>query len=421
MRVGMLIWNYAPGPQGGTERQCARVVPHLGRCGVDCTVITRWPGGAASRHERVAGAAIVRLGALGGVVRRAQRWRDRLHPGGVAPGNTLSNSLGESPHLRRRRFGFMTPFLQAELLGFMGAAWGFLSRRSGEFDVLHVHESHWIAGFGAWLGRRCRIPVLVKEASFPVLMPVPEHVPLHRRWSEWRLRADYQAQSEAAAHDLASHLEPGRRVHVVPNGVDLPAKTADPARNQDVLYVGNLSQGVAWKAFDVLLEAWARVAPHHPQSRLVVVGGGDSAPLLAEARRLGVSHSVVCAGSQEETGPFFERAAAFVLPSRREGMSNALLEAQSWGLPCVVSAIPGNLAVVRDGENGLVFPVDDAATCAERLGGLLADGNRRSHLGTRARQIAEQSFAFAQVTPRLVAAYRSVASAIALDRAVPPR
>ena len=81
---------------------------------------------------------------------------------------------------------------------------------------------------------------------------------------------------------------------------------------------------------------------------------------------------------------YLQAADVFVLPSRREGLSNALLEAMAAGLTVVVSDLPGNRAVVRDGENGLMFPVDDLAALQNHLT-IAGSPDLRANLGRQAR------------------------------------
>jgi glycosyltransferase involved in cell wall biosynthesis len=99
-------------------------------------------------------------------------------------------------------------------------------------------------------------------------------------------------------------------------------------------------------------------------------------------------------------------ASVLLLPSRREGMSNALLEAQSWGIPAVVSDIPGNREVIEDGVNGLVAPVGDAVGLAERTVLLLEEEDRRCAMGARARALMTSRYSVESVADRVEALYR---------------
>jgi glycosyltransferase involved in cell wall biosynthesis len=91
-------------------------------------------------------------------------------------------------------------------------------------------------------------------------------------------------------------------------------------------------------------------------------------------------------------------------------MSNALLEAQSWGLAVVASDIPANRALVDDGINGLVVPVGDVDALAAAVIRLLDDAALRARLGRAARERVAREFAMDSVVDRLCALYDRLTS-----------
>ncbi len=93
----------------------------------------------------------------------------------------------------------------------------------------------------------------------------------------------------------------------------------------------------------------------------------------------------------------YREANLFILPSRHEGMPNALLEAMSSGLPAIASRIAGNEELVQDGRTGLLFPAEDIVALREALRVLLIDASRREAMGAAARLRVEKDFAWSQV------------------------
>jgi glycosyltransferase involved in cell wall biosynthesis len=259
--------------------------------------------------------------------------------------------------------------------------------------------------------------VVCKEATYPPLRPIGYDAPLRRRWDKLRRNCVFIAQTEMAREALINSGIGPERVYGLPNGVSIPPKTATPAARRTVLYVGNFSQGAPWKAFDVLFDAWAEVHRRDAAARLILVGGGDSASWGRYADRLGCGTSVEFAGRVDDVDAHYRQAALFALPSRVEGMSNALLEAQSWGLPCVVSDIPGNTAVVTDAVNGLVVPVGDAHTLADAIVRLLLDPALRERLGRNAREKAAAEYDITRVTDRLIDIYRHILAPVGREQA----
>jgi glycosyltransferase involved in cell wall biosynthesis len=147
------------------------------------------------------------------------------------------------------------------------------------------------------------------------------------------------------------------------------------------------------KRFDLLVHAMRDVSTRHPGSCCVLVGQGP----LEEAIRslvsdLGVEKSVLFAGAAGDVRPYLAAADLFVLSSDREGLPLVLLEAMSFGLPCVVSDVGGAREAVRNGVNGFVVPPGSAPALAEAISRLFASPDLRARMGESSRRIAEEEF-----------------------------
>lgn len=406
LRIAMLVWSYWPGHEGGAERQCRKLIPHLAAQGLDVVVCTAWTQWGHVRKEPRENHEIVRLGALVPFLTSIRRGLEK------ALGKIFRSGGGHSRGRARVREALLfwlglLPTWGARV-SFLAGLWLWLRKPENRPDVVHVHESSWLAGAAAFLAGRHGIPVLAKTAVYPAWNALGYDAPLRGTLSRARRNCFFAALADHQEQDLLAKGVPPDRVFRVPNGVDIPAETADLSA-RDVLFVGNFSQSVEEKAFDVLLEAWSAVARKDPAARLTLLGDGDAAPWQALAESLGIGSSVRFAGWASEPAEYYRRAALFVLPSRSEGMSNALLEAQSWGLPCVASDIPGNRAVVEDGANGLIVPAGDAPALAEAILRLLTNEPLRKELGGHARDRARADFSLAAVAGRLGEIYRSLA------------
>lgn len=101
--------------------------------------------------------------------------------------------------------------------------------------------------------------------------------------------------------------------------------------------IASMGSLVAQKGLWNLLRAFREVLPEYPKARLLLLGGGDPKPYEALARDMGIRENVSILGFCWEPHALLARADLFVLPSRYEGMPNALLEAMAVGLP-VISA-----------------------------------------------------------------------------------
>ena len=179
---------------------------------------------------------------------------------------------------------------------------------------------------------------------------------------------------------------PADRVHVVPNGVDVPGTAAGPAGNP-VPRVGAFGRLTGQKGFDVLLTAVRRLVEDGVELEVVIGGAGrDEASLRAAAAGLPVAFP----GFVEDAYAFLREVDVFCLSSRREALPLVLLEAMAAGLPCVTTAVGDVRAAV--GDDAVVVPVEDPAALAAALRDLLADAGRRAALGRRARLRAVRDF-----------------------------
>jgi len=146
---------------------------------------------------------------------------------------------------------------------------------------------------------------------------------------------------------------------------------------------------VPQKGLDLLIRAFASLDPLLRAGwRVTLVGDGPERDRLQRlAQDLAIGDVVVFEGFRSDPFSFMQRASIFALPSRFEGMPNALLEAMAAGLPAVVSdASPGPLEMVRDGVHGLVVPTENHRALARALQQLIENGPLRQRLGAAARQ-----------------------------------
>lgn len=413
MNILILIGQFPPDVCGGAEMQCWRQARALTDRGHHVTVLTWWKTPGSPRWETRAGVRLGRLGFyLPWMAQRRRFLRRRLHRGpgpqngGRAEAQGADGSLPDAP-VRPRPWRAFTVWL-ANTSFILDVIWLQLRRRL-QADVVHVHMAGWLAGFGQWLAERMRVPAFCKEATFPILRLEDEaHVRVAglSAWQARRVKCRYIALTDAIGAALAEAGVPPRRICRIPNGVEVPAVAAEPERQADAVFIGNFTQGVAFKGFDVLFKAWGRALQAEPGLHLRLYGAGDTSAWAAFAQAQGCGASVTFAGPAADVWAVHRQAGFLLLPSRREGMSNALLEAMASGLPAVVSAIPGNMAVVRDGGEGLVVPVDDVDALTAAILKMHRAPELRARMGRAARARAQAEFALDVVVGQVEAAYR---------------
>jgi glycosyltransferase involved in cell wall biosynthesis len=229
-------------------------------------------------------------------------------------------------------------------------------------------------------------PIVVSERNNPAMQPIGYL---------WRLfrgllypRAFGLVTMTAGARDyFPPHMR--KRTWVIPNMIE-PAPAEGPRTSGRLLTaVGRL---VPQKGFDLLLEAFARIAPHRPGWLLMIWGDGpERAALEARRDRLGLTDRVLMPGVSRTPGSWIETADIFVLSSRYEGWGIVLLEAMAAGLPVVSFDCQwGPHEMISDEVDGLMVPREDVPALATALDRMMGDPALRQRLGTAARQSSKR-------------------------------
>jgi glycosyltransferase involved in cell wall biosynthesis len=225
------------------------------------------------------------------------------------------------------------------------------------------------------------------------------------------------------------------RVATIPNGVDTDrfAPLDDAARAElrrrlglpldvpIVIFVGFWS---VEKGPHVLFDAWERArAQSGVDAALLFIGATGSHvevnPQLVDGVRrrvaaAGLENRVLFVERTTDVAAHLQACDVFAVPSSREGLSNALLEAMSTGLPSIAGAIAGaSDSVIDSGVNGYIVDAGDAGALAETLARLLADDTLRRDVGRRARQTILDRFAMPRIAARYLALYGELIDAAA--------
>jgi glycosyltransferase involved in cell wall biosynthesis len=312
------------------------------------------------------------------------------------------------------------------------AAWSYLvsafvwmARNRDKFQIIHAHRSSsgLVAGVIGFLLRK---RVLYKLTRGDEIQEKGLRSELIGRMKTACLRATvgkFISLTEETVQDLKQLGVPRERIAKIPNGIDFEDRMKRYDRGQIraelslapdakvVSFVGRLApdKGVDW-----LLDIWKIVSQADREAHLLLIGDGpDREALKSRAKSLGIQDTVSFLGRQEDVYRFFAASDVFVLPSRLEGMSNALLEAMSQGLPVVTAddALGGNRSVVAHKQDGILVPLEDTQLFADSLLGLLKDRNFRLEMGNRARRKIEDAFSVQSVTRRYMEVYRELLGA----------
>ena len=264
--------------------------------------------------------------------------------------------------------------------------------------------------FGSWLDVRTRVRlqrilreyrpqvVLTWMSRAAWLCPRGEFVHVGRLGGYYDLK--YYRRCDRLignTRDIVTYLVrsgwPEARAHYLPNFV--PDMTAAPIARASLdtpvgatlaLALGRLHPN---KGFDVLIEALARTTGLY----LWLAGEGpERAQLEARADRLAVGDRVRFLGWREDIAALLAAADMLVCPSRHEPLGNVVIEAWAAGRPVVAAASMGPAALIRDGINGLLVPLEDADALARAMTRLAENRTLRGDLAAAGRSTYAAEF-----------------------------
>jgi len=176
---------------------------------------------------------------------------------------------------------------------------------------------------------------------------------------------------------------------VVPGGIDsLRFQFDDQPKKYDLILIGRLHPV---KRIDLFLRTVRKLAETNPDVSAVVVGGGElESSLRGLAVELGVGDRVTFAGQQPDVGPWLAQSRVFVLTSESEGLSLALMEAMTAGLPCVVANVGEMGELVEHGSTGFLVDEDSPEAFCFFLEQLLSSESVREQFSMASKKAASR-------------------------------
>ncbi|MGO4599397.1 glycosyltransferase family 4 protein [Terrabacter sp. 2RAF25] len=296
--------------------------------------------------------------------------------------------------------------------------------RRHKYDMVHTHTSK--AGI---IGR-----VAARVAGVPFILHTMHGLAFHERSPKWQVLAVGVAERFGAAFcdlvvsvshshgDLALRLRlvPEGKLVVIPNGI----REALPVQPSAVNSVRKeLSEGgmrtillchgrlATQKGIEYLLDALALLQSEGalPRDvRLAVAGEGPlGQDLKVRAEQLGLCDSVWFLGFRTDIDALLDASDVVVLPSLREGLSIALMEAMARGCLVAVSDIPNNAELIKHGRNGLVYATADVRALARALKPLIDDPAAFGSLARQAKADVESTHSLRAMQEAYVDVYAS--------------
>ncbi len=257
------------------------------------------------------------------------------------------------------------------------------------------------------LSGRLRIPLVVTRRQMPRSFPL-------ETWLASRLSSKVVAVSRAVGDALVRRGTSRAKLAVIPNGlvtdrVDVPVTSAaveewrrrigwEPSRRTIGIVSRPKDQAIVLRALDQI----------NIPVRLVLAGVEPASRLGGLAAKVPERHAVVCVPFTPQVRALYELLDLVLLPSRSEGLSQALLEAMALGKPVIASAATGNLEVIADGVDGRLVDPFAPPAWARAIEALLSQPADATRLGAAARHTARVTYSLERTVERTADLYRSL-------------
>jgi len=338
MKIAFLINSLE---SGGTERATVSLANYFVRCGHQCMIITFFDEKPFYEIDELVAVHCLRFTKAGSAGARSN----------------LSGYISRCVQLRR-------------------------VLRQLKPDVL-IGMSHVMSFYAVLACLLLRVKVVGTERSNPYLYQNSAYFRFIRKISS--LFADgFIFQTHGVMSYFPQRI--GKKAAVIPNALFNPLLDEIQPYNEKentVTAVGRLEHV---KGFDLLINAFSDIAAQLPDTKLIIFGEGSARPELELLiRETGLEEKVILPGADAYAVCSVARSCLFVLPSRLEGMPNALMEAMACGTACIAADCdfgPGEL--ITDGENGLLVPVEDRGALARAILRLMSDSGLRLRMAAKA-------------------------------------
>ena len=218
-------------------------------------------------------------------------------------------------------------------------------------------------------------------------------------------------------HLVSDEHIPIRRIELCHNGIDLVQFEGLKRVRRREFQASSVVIGVVCalrpeKDLPTLITAFAGVRELHSGASLAIVGSGSMLEELKSlARSLAIENACVFVPATRDVPEWLASIDIFVMPSRSEAFSNAIMEAMACGCAVVASNLGGNRELVKHGDTGLLFKPADAGALAKAINQLIADVDLRRRLAAAAQTRIREQFSNTAAAHRMGEIYESLIQA----------
>jgi glycosyltransferase involved in cell wall biosynthesis len=304
---------------------------------------------------------------------------------------------------------------------FLSCLAGYLIKNRKDISLIHTYQIGYTSSLSIFLGILLRKPSLIKLASSG------EGGDIERaRKTLWGRIFLYMAKkasriiivSRTVEEELIAASVDHAKLCPISNGVDLneynhreeqsqARKALEIPDRKTIIYTGRLSPE---KGVDFLVRSFARVQRSLNCQLVIIADGPEKKYIMHLIDRFEVSDAVLLIPTVDDVASYLKAADLFILPSRFEGLSNALLEAMACSVPIISTRVGGSIDLIKDGINGILVDSESEEQLVDAIVRVFTDPELASSLGENARKSIEVHHDLNQVSDAYLELYRNLYS-----------
>ena len=221
-------------------------------------------------------------------------------------------------------------------------------------------------------------------------------------------------------YDAGRRFIPKRKLTLIPNGIEgihvMPRAQARAALAEKIgrdiadntILIGTIAELTKNKGLSYLVSAIKALPQYYGSPTSIILGSGEyQEQLQKQIDSLKLANKVFLAGFIPDASRYLEACDIFVLPSLKEGLPYALMEAMAAGLPAVATRVGGIPDLIEDGIEGMLVPPKDAPALTHALGALIEDPHLRRRLGISAHTKIKTTFTFRAMLEHTIHIYEA--------------